>query len=102
MKLTVIERIVVSRFLPFKANYELLAASERITKPSLAFNEEESRLYDIKGQKDDINIKGGDLAIVNAARVSFLGESKGEDQDKRQEVECQRNHPQQRHGCDVR
>jgi thymidylate synthase (FAD) len=26
---------------------------------------------------------GGDLAIVNAARVSFLGESKGDEADKK-------------------
>ena len=28
-------------------------------------------------------LMGDDLAIVNAARVSFLGESKGDEQDKR-------------------
>ncbi|GAB1421802.1 FAD-dependent thymidylate synthase [Anaerolineales bacterium] len=34
----------------------------------------------------------GDLAIVNAARVSFLGESKGEDQDKKLLFYLLRNH----------
>ena len=36
-----------------------------------------------KGWVELQDVMGDDLAIVNAARVSFLGESKGEKQDKR-------------------
>ena len=36
-----------------------------------------------KGWIELQDMMGDDLAIVNAARVSFLGESKGDDQDKR-------------------
>ena len=36
-----------------------------------------------KGWVELQDIMGDDLAIVNAARVSFLGESKGPEQDKR-------------------
>lgn len=46
MKLTILERIIVSRFLPNKGNYELIKAVEK-TKPMLGFSEEEMRKYDI-------------------------------------------------------
>ena len=36
-----------------------------------------------KGWLELQDVMGGDLAIVNAARVSFLGESKGENKDKK-------------------
>ena len=36
-----------------------------------------------KGWIELQDVMGDDLAIVNAARVSFLGESKGNKQDKR-------------------
>ena len=52
LKLTILERIVVSRFLPTKADYELLKTSEDF-KPSIVFDEEESRKYDISGKTDE-------------------------------------------------
>ena len=52
MKLTILERIVVSRFLPVKTDYELLKTSEDF-KPSIVFDEEESRKYDISGKTDE-------------------------------------------------
>lgn len=49
MELTVLERILVSRFIPLKGNYELLKVAQEF-KPKLNFTEEESRKYDIEGK----------------------------------------------------
>lgn len=51
-----------------------------------------SKVHELFGRRVEVldkgwielqDMMGDDLAIVNAARVSFLGESKGDDQDKR-------------------
>jgi len=52
LKLTMLERITVSRFLPTKGNYELMKASEELAKPALTFTEEESRKYDVRHEVD--------------------------------------------------
>lgn len=52
MKLTVLERIQVSRFFPQKGNYEILRAWEDF-KPELNFGEEETRKFDIAAKSLD-------------------------------------------------
>jgi thymidylate synthase (FAD) len=45
-----------------------------------------------KGWVELQDMMGDDLAIVNAARVSYLGESRGEEKDKRLLFYLMRNH----------
>lgn len=49
MKLTVLERVLVSGLLPEKGSYDLLVAANKL-KDELGFNEEEVRKYDISGR----------------------------------------------------
>jgi hypothetical protein len=52
MKLTILESITVSRLFPQKGSYELMKATQ-LFKPVMAFNEEESRKFDIHGKQNE-------------------------------------------------
>jgi hypothetical protein len=52
MKLTILESITVSRLFPNKGSYELIKATQ-LFKPIIAFNEDESRKYDIYAKSSD-------------------------------------------------
>ena len=52
MKLTILESITVSRLFPQKGSYELMKATQ-LFKPIMAFNEDESRKYDIYAKQNE-------------------------------------------------